>query len=210
MLGGPRVARAAAAAIALMVWLGLVVQFDASLDLIGSAGGALWVMLRYFTVIANLLVALVLTRIAFSGWASTSPELTGCVTLAIVLVGVVYGLLLRGLLELSGGAKLANFILHVAAPILVPLFWLLFAPKGGLRRRDPWLWAILPAAYFAYALVRGGMEGVYAYPFLNVARIGWGRTVVTGLLMAAAFIVAGFMLVWLDSHLARRARAQSG
>jgi hypothetical protein len=36
-----------------------------------------------------------------------------------MLVGIVYWLLLRGLLELSGGALMADALLHTVVPILV-------------------------------------------------------------------------------------------
>ena len=126
-------ARLAAAAIALIAWAGLGIQLQASTELMGSAGAALWAMLRFFTVLANLLVALLFTGIAL-GWRRTGgPFLLGGVTLAILLVGIVYGLLLNGLLALSGGAALADVLLHKVTPVLVPLWWLAFAPKGGLQ-----------------------------------------------------------------------------
>ena len=199
--------RGAAGLVALVAWAGLAVQFGASLGKAGSAAGALWAMLRYFTIIANLLVAILFTRIAFRRrWTRRAAMLVGGVTLAILLVGVVYGLLLRDLLELSGGAKLADLLLHSVTPVLVPLYWLMFAPKGGLRMRDPLIWAVLPLAYFVYALARGGVEGIYAYPFMNVARIGWPQTIANALAMAAGFLLGGFVLVRIDRRLARNRR----
>jgi hypothetical protein len=200
-----RTARMLAALIALAAWIGLAVQFDATLARSGSVGAAVWILLRYFTVITNLLLAVVFTGIALGRPRFGAPLLLGGVTLAILLVGVVYGLLLRGLVELSGGAKLADLLLHHATPILAPLFWLGYAPKGALRRRDPLLWALFPLAYFAYALVRGAGGGAYAYPFMDVAQIGWMRTGVNAAVIALGFIMAGYIVLWLDGRLARRA-----
>ena len=76
-------------------------------------------------------------------------------------------------------------------PVLAPLFWLACAPKGALRRRAPWLWALFPLAYFAYAMVRGRYEGNYAYPFINVAALGWLRTSLNGAVVASGFILVG-------------------
>jgi hypothetical protein len=197
-------ARAMAGVVALVIGLGLVVQFNASLSRVGAWPETLWIMLRYFTVIANLLTAIVLAGAALGRSGFASPARLGGVTVAMMLVGIVYALLLRGMLELSGGDKLADQLLHVVAPILVPLFWLLFAPKGGLRRADPLWWTLLPAVYFAYAFARAAWEGVYAYPFMNIGRLGWHPVVVTALVMAAGFIAAGFALLWLDRRLSRR------
>jgi hypothetical protein len=64
----------------------------------------------------------------------------------------------------------------------------------------------LPAAYFVYALARGAAEGIYAYPFMDVARIGWMQTATTAVLMALGFLAAGYALVWLDHQMAGRAK----
>jgi hypothetical protein len=138
-------ARFAAGVVALVAWFGLAAQFRASLGLVGAVPETLWVMLRYFTVIANTLAAII-----FTGVAS-----------------------------------------------------LVFAPKGGLSRRDPLLWAVLPLVYFVYALARGAIEGVYAYPFMNVTELGWPQTLATALLMALGFMAAGFVMLWLDRMLSR-------
>lgn len=195
--------RLVAGLIASIGWVGLAVQLDASIGLTGSVPGAIWTMLLFFTIIANLLAAIVLTGIAFDRRSLAAPIVIGGVTIAILLVGVVYALLLRGLLELSGGARLADILLHSVTPVLVPLYWLLLAPKGGLTWRAPFLWACLPLGYFGYALVRGALDGHYPYPFMNVAEIGWGATLTNAFVMAAGFLVTGFALVWLDHRLAR-------
>lgn len=197
-------ARLAAALIALIAWAGLAIQWQASTAMTGGAGAALWAMLRFFTVLTNLLVAIHFTALALGSRQATRPFPLGATTLAILLVGIVYFLLLRGLLELSAGALLADRLLHMVTPALVPLWWLAFAPKGGLRPRDPWLWALLPLGYFAYALARGAGDGLYPYPFMNVARLGWGQTLLNGLLIAAGFLLAGYLLMLLDRALARK------
>jgi hypothetical protein len=197
-----RSARILAALVALAAWVGLIVQFDASFTLMHSAAGALSAMLRYFTIVTNILVAIVFTLIAI-GTPRIAPSLMGCTVLAIVLVGIIYALLLRGLVELSGGAKLADLLLHSATPLLVPLFWLAFAPKGGLRWHDPLVWMAMPLAYFIYALIRVQIDGIYAYPFMNAAEIGWARTMLNALVIAVGFLIAGVALVWLDQRMAK-------
>lgn len=197
-------ARAAAAVVALVAWVGLGVQFAAVLGRQGSVGAALWVMLGYFTVTTNLLVAALLTGVA-AGWrGDAAPRLLAGATLAIVLVGVVYHLLLRGLLELSGGDLVADWLLHTVTPLLTPLYWLAFVPKGTLTRRNPPAWALYPLAYFAYALARGRATGRYAYPFLDVGALGWPRVGVNAVAIALGFMAAGYGLVWLDRRLGRR------
>ena len=196
-------ARIAAAIVALVAWTGLGVQFAATYAGSGSVAETLWIVLRYFTVITNLAVALLLTAVAIG--LRVGPHLLTGVTLAILLVGVVYGLLLRGLVELSGGALLADALLHKVVPVLTPLFWLVFAPKGHVRSRDPLLWALYPLGYFGYALVRGQVEGRYAYPFIDVAALGRPATLLNALLIALGFLAAGYAILWLDRRLAQNA-----
>jgi hypothetical protein len=196
--------RIAAAAIALVGWFALAVQFRATFGQTGSVAETLWILLRYFTVLTNVLVAVVMTGIVLGRPRFAAPAILGFVTFAIMLVGVVYMTLLRGLVELSGGALLADTLLHKVVPVLVPAFWLLFGPKGGLRWRDPAVWSIYPIAYFAYALARGAIEGRYAYPFIDLGALGAAQVALNAALIAAAFFLAGMAVVWLDGALARR------
>ena len=162
-------AKGAALAIAVLAWLGLGVQAHATFQQTGDAATTLWVLLRYFTILANIAVVVAFSLLAIG--RKLSPPILGGLVLAILLVGVVAFTLLRGLLDLSGGALLADTILHKVTPVLVALWWLAFAPKRRLRWKHPLRWALFPLAYLPYALVRGKVEGVYAYPFINLDRL---------------------------------------
>lgn len=197
-------ARWGAAAIAVLGWVGLIVQFNATYGLTGSVVESLWTLVRYFTVLTNLLTAVVMTGIAVGYPTFKSPAVLGGSTFFIATVGILYSLLLRGLLELSGGAKLADFILHDAIPILAVLYWLVFAQKGLLKARDPWIWLIYPLLYAIYALIRGAADGKYAYPQINAAQIGWPQTAINVAAILAGFLVMGYILCGLDRQLGRR------
>lgn len=200
-------ARIAAATIALVAWAGLAVQIVVSYHLTGSVLATLWIVLAYFTIWTNILVALVFTGIAANRTALRSSWIVAGTTLSIVLVGAVYALLLDGLTELSGGSVVANVLLHRVTPALVPLFWIAFTPKGSLTRRDPLRWSAYTFAYLVYALARGTATGRYPYPFLDALHLGWRQTVINSALIAAAFLLAAFALVWVDNLLGRRATA---
>src|SRR5262249_5057466 len=136
---GESMARIAAALVALICWVGLAVQFRATYANHPDFAATLWILLRFFTVTTNVLVASVMTPVAL-GWRVT-PFLLGGVTIAILLGGVVYMILLQGLAaELSGGARLADTLLHKASPVAMALWWLLFAPRAKLRWSAPWWW----------------------------------------------------------------------
>ena len=193
--------RLAAATIAALAWGGLAIQFSATLQAAGSPLSALFILLRYFTILTNLIVAMTMTAAAFG--KRVPAAVLGGVTVAIVLVGLVYMLLLRGLIELSGGALMADTLLHKVVPVLVPLYWLAFAPKGELRWRHAFAWSLYPLAYFAYALLRGLWEGRYPYPFMDVAQIGYAKTLINAVAIAAGFVAAGLALVGIDRTLSK-------
>jgi len=186
-----------------IAWIGLALQFSVSLAHSGSGAATLWSLLDYFTIITNLLVAMLFSGIALGKAQVAPPRLIAGLMLAILLVGIVYGLLLRE--QLEGTAAVANDIMHIAVPILVPLFWMGFVGKGAIRKFDPLVWAAYPLIYFAYALLRGLIEGRYPYWFINVGRIGWPHTLVNAFGIAMAFVVAGYMTLGLDHQLSNRA-----
>jgi hypothetical protein len=187
----------AAALVALICWAGLAIQFSATYATQHDVGATLWILLRFFTILTNLAVAITMTAVTIG--RKVSPFLLGGLTLAIVLVGIVYMTLLRGLIELSGGALLADTLLHKVSPIAMTLWWLFFAPRARLNRGDPVLWASYPLAYFAYALVRAHYDGHYPYPFMNVAKLGWTQTAINAGGIAMGFLLGGLLLVWIDS-----------
>lgn len=191
--------RLAAGVVALSATAGLVVQYRATFVQTGSASETLWILARFFTVLTNMAVAVIFAGVALG--ARVTARRIGGVTMAILLVGVIYGLLLRGLLSLSGGALLADMLLHKVTPLLAALWWIFCAPKGKLRWGDPWWWAAFPAAYLLYALVRGAIERKYAYPFIDIDRLGIGQVSLNAVLIATGFLIAGFALVWMDRRL---------
>jgi hypothetical protein len=189
--------KALAALVAIICWAGLAIQFSATYANHHDIIATLWILARFFTVITNLLVAVTMTAVAIG--RRVSPFVLGGLKLAILLVGAVYMTLLRGLMELSGGALLADMLLHKVSPVAMALWWLLFAPKKALKWNAALQWAAYPLGYFAYALARGHFDGRYPYPFIDVGRLGWAQTLINAGGIAMAFILAGFALVWIDS-----------
>jgi hypothetical protein len=187
---------AGAALVAIVCWIGLAIQFTVTFGHQHEIVGTLWALARFFTVTTNLLVALAMTWAAIG--RRVTPVVTGGLTLSILLVGIVYGLLLRGLHPLTGPALLANFLLHDVAPVLTALWWLLFAPRARLKWTAPWLWALYPLAYVAYILVRGRVDGRYPYPFMDVTRLGWTQAAMNLGGIALGFLICGFLMVWID------------
>jgi hypothetical protein len=186
-----------AALVAIVCWAGLAIQFSATYGHEHQLLATLWVLARFFTVLTNLAVAVTMTWAAIGRRAP--PLLLGGTTLAILLVGAVYATLLRGLHPLSGPAFVANILLHDVSPVLMALWWLLFAPRARLKWSAPWWWSLYPLAYFAFVLARGHVGDRYPYPFIDVPKIGWTQTAMNAGGIALGFILCGFLLVWIDS-----------
>jgi hypothetical protein len=199
--------RAAAALVALVCWVGLAVQFSASYRDNGDVLETLWALARFFTILTNLAVAIVMTRVAAGG--AVPPTVRGGVTLAILLVGGVYGILLKGTVELHGAALTADSLLHKVSPVAMALDWLLFVPHGRLRWNAPAWWALYPIGYYVYGLARGAIDGRFPYYFMDPGRMGVERVAVYAAVIATGFVMAGLFLVVLDRWVLGRAGRMS-
>ena len=188
--------RAAAALVAIACWAALAVQFSVTYGEQRDIVATLWILARYFTILTNLAVAIIMTGVAIG--RRESPLVLGGATLAILLVGIVYAVLLEHLYRMTGAAKVADVMLHKMTPVLTALWWLLFAPRAKLRRSAALWWAAYPLAYFIYAIIRGLNDGKYPSPFLDLGQLGWVQTALNAAGIALGFILAGLLLVWID------------
>jgi len=189
--------RVGAALLAIACWLGLLLNFVATYRAGHGSIATLWILARYFTILTNFFLAVLMTGVTIGRRPSAS--MLGGLTLAILLVGVVYAILLKGMFELNGPAAISDFLLHDVTPVLMAVWWLLFAPRAKLRRKDALWWCAYPLGYLAYALVRGSMDGKYPYHFIDVPDLGWLQTALNAGGIGAGFIIAGLGLIWIDS-----------
>ena len=145
-----------------------------------------------------------LTAVALGRWPPAAWN--AGVVLCMATVAAVYAVLLEGFLVLPGLGPLANIFIHRVSPAVLALFWLACAPKGGLRYRDTLIWCALPLGYVIYAIARGAVDGVYAYPFLNIDERGLATVATTCAVIAVGYLVGACAFVTLDGLLGRRKR----
>lgn len=197
-----RTKRLAAAAVALVIWTGLVLQYWILAGALGI-GLATWRFVGFFTILSNIGVALVATAVALGkdrGLAGSRARLMALT--AIVTVGVVYSLLLRSLWAPAGLQKVADVALHDVTPILFALLWMAM-PHSELRWGD-FKWALVPPAlYLAYALARGAFDGWYAYWFLNPATQTIGELSISIAAVLLLFSAIAAAAIALDRRLGR-------
>ena len=182
-------------ALALQLYL-VLVQSRPGLAMLG----AVITYFSFFTILTNLLVALVFSAIALRRPGGrvqflSSPSVQAATTVYIVIVGVVYQLLLRQLWNPQGAAWVADFLLHSVVPAGYVLYWLLFAPRTGLRWKDAVQWLAYPGVYVVYVLVRGAVSGFYPYPFVDVKVLGYGRVSANAAVLMLVFLGMGLLVV---------------
>lgn len=188
----------------LFVWLALAVQLWVMLESTGAQGIPLNVALirffSFFTILTNTSIALTLTlpviapASALGRWFA-SPRVRTGIAAAITLVGIVYSVLLRGLIPLGRVGQAVDFVLHDLMPIAFLLFWWWTVPKRTLQWSDLARWAIYPLAYLGYVLLFGMATSWYPYPFLNVNERGGAAVAIASVGVAGAFVAIGALLL---------------
>lgn len=192
---------------AVLGWAGLGIQlyliFFARLNVGASLLGGLVSFFSYFTVLTNTLVATVLTcavtprESAAQRWF-LRPWVSSGVVVSIAVVGLAYSILLRHLWHPEGWQFIADELLHDVMPLLFLAYWWCCVPKGTLRLWHLPLWLIYPLVYFIYALLRGHQLGAYAYPFIDVAVLGYPQVFINAGGILVGFVLIGLLIIGVD------------
>lgn len=193
---GAYLPRLAGLALACLGMASLRAQFDA-LEIAGL-GPRLWQLSMFFTVLTNFAVVLHMIAVAY-GWRIRASRAAGLLV-SILLVGLVYHAVLARLWSPQGLQWWADQGLHSAMPLATLVWWLGFAPKT-VRPGDVKGWMIWPLAYCAYALIRGVVTGVWAYPFLNADSLGWPRVALNTLGVLLCFLAISALVLWMAGRL---------
>ncbi|MEN2738582.1 Pr6Pr family membrane protein [Microbacterium sp. X-17] len=202
----------------LVIVAAITTQFVNTLDLAAHENHSMAVtsgnFFSYFTILSNLGAAVVLLW-AGLWWITVGRHGDGddprplavtlaCVTTYMLVTGVVYNTLLRGMPEPAGAiVPWANEIMHVVAP-LVLLADLFLGP-----RRRPLAWGtvigilVFPLVWVAYTMTRGpltyspttGIPPWYPYPFLYPDKVPGGALGVSGYVVAIAILIGVFGVI---------------
>ena len=191
-----RTARRTALLIALVSAVSLGVQFWDLMQQMGQGPAAtLWDMARYFTILTHVLVVATFAIVSRPLRDGVSAPWLAALTLAVVMVGLVYHLLLSGLVSFTGLGWWADHGLHTVGPVAIALWWLIHAPKRRLVYADLPIFVMWPSVYNAYALGRGAQDGVYPYPFIDLPVIGEAAAAVNMALLAVVFLLGGVAMI---------------
>ncbi|MGA3227297.1 MAG: Pr6Pr family membrane protein [Acidobacteriaceae bacterium] len=199
---------------ALLGWFALALQLYLMLIQSSPSGaamlGAVITFISFFTILTNLLVALVFTAIAVrpqTAWGQWlySPSVQAGTAVYIAIVGITYQLLLRQLWNPQGAQWLADVLLHSIIPVGYALYWLLFAPRSGLNWKDAVTWLVYPGVYLVYILARGAVSHIYPYPFVDVNQLGYSGVLIRAVMFLLVFLGMGLLVV----AVGRRTRQRS-
>lgn len=205
--------RVIAPATAAIAWTAVLVQMVYSVLNAQAKGETLLVgvtdYFSYFTVLTNTLVALVLTVPMFAPASPAArwlahPCVSAMTASAIIVVGLAYHFLLSAINDPVGVEYATDLGLHYFVPTLFTLYWVLHAPKAGLRYAHVPAFGIYPAAYFAYLMLRGAMIGKYPYFFVDASTIG----VAAAARNAVAILLFYFLVASLLMLITARQRAE--
>lgn len=195
-----RSARIVGALLALTAAVGLALQVEMFVGQLGPLLGP-WRWLGFFTVWANLLAVLVGAAVATGRGQRQRSMLV--LVVALVGVGLVYSLLLRGLWNEEGVQQLVGIILHDLTPLLAAALWVM-SPHGKLGLRDLAAAVMFPFVFLLSAELRGAIEGWYPYAFLDPASQGIGGLALSLGATMSVFALIAAALIAIDTRLARR------
>ncbi len=202
-------ARRTALLLAVVTLVALLLQYALLVGTFAAEGKsplqALWRFLGYFTLLTNSWVALMMAATA-AGRAISARWMTAT-TLAILLVGIVYHLLLAQQHNPVGWDSVANQLVHTIVPAAMLAWWLAFVDRAALKMRDVGVFIAWPMAYTVYVLLRGAFDGWYPYFFLDVPALGLPRVLLNIAGLGAAFALSGLGFVALGRIRRRRIAA---
>ncbi|WP_306233741.1 Pr6Pr family membrane protein [Agrococcus beijingensis] len=175
----------------------------------------------FFTIESNVLAMVVLAVLVAAQLGRPRigrrfDVLLLCAATYMVVTGIVYNTLLRGI-ELPQGATLgwSNEVLHLIAPLWMLIDWLLSSGKRDLRFGDIGIVAVFPVVWLAYTLLRGpftldqasGRDWWYPYPFLDPATHanGYAGVAMMGAIVAATVLLAASGMIAISRAQRRRA-----
>lgn len=128
------------------------------------------------------------------------------VTLYILLVGLVYNLVLRGIWQPQGMARVVDETLHSIVPLLVLCHWWCIPDKGLLKRKDILGWLIYPFVYLIYTLAHGAISGFYPYPFVDVDALGMTKVLINCGVVAVIIGLLGTLLIGIVRWQAKKSK----
>lgn len=193
---------------------GIVLQYAA----VSKSGNAA-MLSCYYTILSNILCFVYFAVLVIAQRKKENPLIKGSVTMCIAVTGLVYHIMLNGMMEANADSispvlLVGNTLVHYVVPAMAVLDYILFFPKGQYKSLHPIAWLVLPYLYFAFAMIRaevsdsrfsgfGGTSSRFPYPFLDVDLYGWDKVLLIVLAVTVAFLALGYIAYVIDRLLGK-------
>jgi hypothetical protein len=193
---------------AIIVWFSLALQFRVSLHLLNdNYPSTIKLFLSYFTVTTNIIVAICFTALSFfkpgrPGNLFAKASTLTAITVYILVVGLIYNVMLRGLVSPEGWARAADELLHVVSPLIFLCFWISFVKKSTLQYKQTITWLIYPLLYVIFIVVRGYLINKYPYPFIDVVELGYLKAILNAIIVLFIFWLLSLLLIFIGKKTA--------
>jgi hypothetical protein len=184
-------------ALGLQFWL--MVGDTSPLGLIGSTIE----FFSYFTMLINTSAAFAMflpltASTSGAGRFLSKPSVRTATAGYMIIVAVVYFLFLRNIGDDQGWERFADQLMHYATPILFMIDWLTFVPKGQVHWTMIGTSLVVPIVYGIWTMVHGALTGWYPYPFFDLTKLGYPKTLANFTGFIGAFIAVALALVVID------------
>jgi hypothetical protein len=157
----------------------------------------------FFTVLTNLLVAIYftvswLTPNSGLGHFFARPGVFTATAVYIVIVGLVYQLILRGIWHPTGLQRLVDELLHSVMPLYFLIYWFTGLAPKTVHWRQQFSWLIYPLVYLIFILLRGAVANYYPYPFVDVMQLGYNQVLMNCTVLLLVFSGISALMIWIN------------
>lgn len=131
------------------------------------------------------------------GYSRINPRWHFTIAILLLVTLIIYNTLLGNIFS-ADYWQMRNVIMHLVAPSMVVIDFILFSDKGKLGYQDMFYSLVMPYIYVAYALVRGLFVSDYPYFFLNVTNLGYFGVFRWVIILTLLFIVLSLLLIYIN------------
>ena len=203
----------------------------ASIIILLNQGADTIIMLSYFTIQSNILVALLAVFYIVANIIKDvkKQDITTKLPFLIILI-IILNITLTGIIYLTillpvdlqdgtltmGASPVANILLHAVVPVLAITYFLIFADKTPVKLRHAYVFVIYPIIYWCFTMLRS-LSGVkfmgtslYPYFFLDPEynNQGFGMVLLYVVGLVAVFYGAGLLLTMLSNFVHKKKLAK--
>lgn len=151
----------------------------------------------YFTVLSNMLVAIsvcyLIIKPGYNQRFFNAIRLNSLIS--IIITAVIYNLFLRTIHRPPQLIlQITNELLHVIVPLFAIMGWFIFGPFPRIDPKAIGLSLLPLLIYGVYIFIRGELTQHYPYPFINITKIGYIKSLENAFMILITFVIIALLL----------------